>query len=273
MNQEIGVIYAATGHKYRQECIRSLISLKQKSPDISVTVFTDNSASFDNYVSDLVCVNELKNPEFGFRDKITAMEMSPYRVTLFLDTDTIIASDIKEIFFLAERFEFAVAPEVYQPSDHKLVPASFPEFNSGVILYKNTPEVTGMLKTWGELYDSKKLTKYPPKGDQEVLREVLYLSEINFTPLSTNWNFCTTHSQILNAGASIVILHTRHSEEQLSSALREKSRHCRVFLPCVEAIHPLRLNAINRYCDLLLNICCLPFRAISVLKGILQLVN
>jgi hypothetical protein len=136
-----GIIYIVTGRKFVDEACRSAASVKHCMPDLPITIFSDvplRSALFEQ-------VMHIANPTYGPEDKILNIAKSPYQETLFLDSDTHMVDDCRELFSLFERFDLAAVHAPYR-AQYQVgeVPVCFPEFNTGVILFRKS-EQTGLL--------------------------------------------------------------------------------------------------------------------------------
>lgn len=212
-----GVIYVATGKKYIEEAINSVASLKANMPDLSVTAFFDQkieSLCFDDLVV-------LENAHYSFRDKIMYMSRSPYEKTLFLDTDTYVCDKIPELFILLDKFDIALAHAPYREiMPIPGVPNSFPEFNSGVILFKKSPSVINCFENWLSFYDqdvnAKRKWMEPASQelrllhDQPALRKALYNSSLRMATLTPEYN-CRFNMPGYVHG-KVKILHGRHPD-------------------------------------------------------------
>lgn len=256
-----GIVFVATGGKYRQECFRALKSLASLSAQIPVVVFSDDIDSFSSISNSEISIKKLDKPSFGFKDKIFGLLQSPFEQTLFLDTDTILLKNPFSLFSLLERFDLAICAETYIPHPAEGVPDSFPEFNTGVLVLKTgSPEVKKFLGEWYEIYSQNCNRANSPKHDQPSFRESLYKSPLNFCTLSSDWNFFVCHPALLNAGADIKILHSRLRNSVLSSQIHKKTRHSRVFLPNSGCLHRERLGSADWRLDWFLRLVALPFR-------------
>src|SRR5688500_10192769 len=101
---ESGIIYVATGDRYRDEAVGACTSLKQCMPHVPVALFTDIpevASLFDHVIV-------LDNPTCDFGDKIRGIQCSPFVRTIFLDTDTCVCDDISDLFDLLDHFDLAV---------------------------------------------------------------------------------------------------------------------------------------------------------------------
>jgi hypothetical protein len=180
-----GIIYAATGEQFVREAVISAQSVREIHPDMSITLFSDVGS--DHTVFDSIIT--LDEPEYGFGDKITALPKTPYDRTLFLDTDIYVCEDISSIFDLLDRFDLAAAhnhnreaPEAAELND---VPDSFPEYNTGVLLYNDTADSMELLRAWKQHYLRRR--KQDPH-DQPSFRQALYESDIRFATLTPEFN-------------------------------------------------------------------------------------
>lgn len=205
-----GVIYVATGEKYVLEACKSATRLKEVMPSIPITFFTDKeilSKAFEKV--------EIIEP-FHKRSKIPCLVKSPYEQTLYLDSDTYVTDDLSELFQLLDRFDIAL---VQSPCGEKYeikgIPDCFPEFNSGVILYKKTSKVYDLFRTWKTLYErdllnSEQLVK-PQEGclqDQATFKEAIYYSELRIATLPPEYN-CSINNPGRLLG-KVKILQGRH---------------------------------------------------------------
>jgi hypothetical protein len=165
-----GVLYVVIGDRdqYATAAARSATSLKRVMPDVSIAIVTNRTVDgpFDHHIR----IDETD----GFRAKIRGMGKTPFERTVFLDADTFVLADISDAFELLGGFDMALvqAPiRVSLPLDD--VPASFPEFNTGVVAYRNTPLVQSVLDDWLREYDDL-LPRKPLTWDQPSFRRVAY---------------------------------------------------------------------------------------------------
>ena len=128
-----GFVYVATGEKYMNEAIRSVRSLRVHNPGVRVCLLADRDPPpglFDD-------VLPIKNPAFGFLDKLQMIRV-PYERAVFLDTDTFIIGDIRDLFRLLDVHDVAAKLEVYPGWDYEFpeVPSAFIEYNTGLIAFR-----------------------------------------------------------------------------------------------------------------------------------------
>ena len=194
----IGVIYIATGRKFIDEACVSVESLKGKMPDMPVTLFCDENVQ-SKHIDNVVIIEQ---PRFSLMDKVLFMNSSPYEHTLFLDTDTYVCDTFFELFPLLDRFDLAVAHSSYR-AVYRVhgIPDSFPEFNTGVLLFKKSPQIAQLFANWLALYErdlgneQQWLTPFGEVtmlesnlNDQPTFREAVYSSDVRVASLTPEYN-------------------------------------------------------------------------------------
>ena len=134
-----GVLYIAFGESFCEEARRSIASLKSVSPGLPVAVVTDKEWSQKPVPEQFV----LRECLLGYRCKPAYMyEASPFRLTLFIDTDTLVARDIRRVFNLLGHYDVGVrfgGPELREPGLE-----FHTQCNSGVVLFREEPAVEEM---------------------------------------------------------------------------------------------------------------------------------
>lgn len=211
-----GFVYVATGDAYYEEARRSAASVRLHHPTRKICLVTDRVRG-EPFWDDLVL---LPNPDFGFRDKMH-MGLSPYARSLFLDTDTEIIGPLDDVFVLLERFELA-AHQLFEGHDYAApgVPDIFPDFNTGVIAFRRSPETEAFFKTWRRLYDEYFARntpgnyRYENVSDQQSFRVAAYESGLRLAVLGPEYNFVPHHVNF--ACASVRVLHGR-GDQNLSN--------------------------------------------------------
>lgn len=188
-----GVIYIATGNDLLAEAKRSVQILRRSHPDVSVTLFsdaTDCPTGFDDHV-------RIRDPRYGFGDKVTYMAESPYEKTVFLDSDIYVNDSFHELFSLLDQFDMAAVPDAHQQpvlydpnfdssapdlyTDHR---EHFLEFNTGVVAYRDSDAMNECFEAWKRLYDPDSQW-----SDQPSFRTAVYESDVRFCTLSHRYNF------------------------------------------------------------------------------------
>jgi len=221
-----GAIYILTqDDRYVSLALQSVASLKRAMPDLPVTVFSQFAIS-SPLIERVVAVQPTRH---GFYDKTKLMQQSPYDRTLFIDADIFVVEPFPELFSLLDRFDCAATHEEYVNTDwfHRYprrdIPSSFPEFNTGIFLFKRSPAMDGVLKEWEALY-AQYLKENPDQAinDQPFFRVALYHSEARVATLTREYNCKFRGQGYLNGAVKILHGHVdlQFDSRQLSQATR-----------------------------------------------------
>jgi len=187
-----GAIYVVTQNpKYIDLLRTSAASLKRAMPDLPITVFSQfpvKSELFE-HVFDVVPSGD------GFYDKTLLMKKSPYERTLFVDADIFVTEAFPELFPLLDQFECAATHEEYCNTDwHNRyprpdIPVSYPEFNTGILLFKKSAAMDRVLENWCNLYQ-KFIQEKPDQAinDQPFFRVAAYYSDARIATLPREYN-------------------------------------------------------------------------------------
>ncbi|MAM62765.1 putative nucleotide-diphospho-sugar transferase [Maritimibacter sp. UBA3975] len=180
-----GVIYVATGADYRDLATASARSLKAVEPDLPVDLFTDAPEAVAAGLFD--AVHLIANPHD--RSKLDCLSLTRFARTLFLDCDTLVVRPLGDLWDLLDRFDLALAHDVRRASDliragvSVTTPYAFPQFNSGVMLYRRSPAMDAFLADWVRRYVAAGLYR-----DQPVLKDLLWESDLRFYVLPPEFN-------------------------------------------------------------------------------------
>lgn len=207
-----GILYIAIGSEFVEEAKLSAESVRNNMGDIPITIVTDsdvNSALFDKVI-------KAKDPKKDFKNKIKYIRKSPYERTLFLDTDTYVDDDVSELFDILNRFDMGMALSPYRSYRGALeteegelkisnLPDCFPQYNSGVIVFKSNDRVGKLFDAWKEIGYSKDEKKNT--GDQISFMEATYLSDVRYLTLPREYNFRYRNSK--DVVGNVKIFHGR----------------------------------------------------------------
>ena len=208
-----GVIYVATGSRHVGEALRSARSVRRQMPDIPITLFCDIAELSAAPPDPLFSVVVLRDVHRSCRDKIAPLAMTPYRKTIFLDSDTFVCAHLYDLFEMLEHYDIALAhaPDRCQYPMPDL-PDCFPELNSGVIAYRMNHEVRNLLSQWEVVFNAM-LERDPwSYRDQHSLRQVLYRSQVRFLVLPPEYNFRTIGPNFAGRNGQVKIVHGRHAD-------------------------------------------------------------
>ena len=180
-----GVIFCATGERYVAMAKAAAAGIRKFDPNVPCDLFSDTDGPVEGFDQ----THKVENP--SRYSKIEAMLNSRFEKTLFLDADTFVVNPISDVFSLLDRFDIALVhdPEPNSPHGRRLwrqdVPASFPQYNSGVVGLRRTDAVQSLLNAW-----LTGLLEGDGGRDQPALRELLWLSDLRIATLPPEFNFC-----------------------------------------------------------------------------------
>ena len=189
MTERNGAVIAAFGQHYVDLGHQAALTLRQTNPRLAVDLFTD--AAVDTGVFSKVHVL----PEVWARSKLDSMLMSRFERTLFLDADLLVVADIGEIFELFDRFDIAVAQDMYRSSAkargeyRRSFPNAFPQLNSGVFGFRRSDAMTAFLQAW-----KVNVQDHGTGKDQPSLRELIWNTDLRVTILPPEYNLYDHHS-------------------------------------------------------------------------------
>lgn len=180
--KDVGFLYFAKGEAYRREAVKSAKQTNRIMPNIPIAIYVDEPTG-----SECFSIEIIDNTSFAKRDKATALINTPFDKTVYLDSDIHIQHDISETLELLEQFDMAIAQD---PSSHHLrqtdangIPDSFPEFNTGVIVFEKDNLVREMLESW-----ESKCEEWHT-ADQHSFRKALFEGDLRFTLLPRRYNY------------------------------------------------------------------------------------
>lgn len=180
---------------FEHQFLRSLESLKNILPDCSVTLYTnikfDNKYKIDNIIEDA----EIPKKHIA---KAYGLLKSPYKKTVFLDTDTIIHREvINDIFTVLDEFDFACcAGNVFGRG------SIFPDYNTGLLGVKKNSFTNQEIKKWIKGFEEEDMVL-----DQKHFREIFMRNKTKFYTLP--WWFQHRYEHFDEYKSNRVITHSQ----------------------------------------------------------------
>jgi hypothetical protein len=164
---------------------------------VPITIFADRA--IDSRLFDQTA--RIEDPAYGPEDKVRTIARSPYQETLFLDSDTFVVDDVKDLFLLLDRFDIAATHAPYRVV-YRVdgLPDCFPELNTGVMLFRRSDETQRFFERWLEIYreDRARTPSWLFAGgarwygrtlpNQASFRRALYESSLRIATLPPEYN-------------------------------------------------------------------------------------
>jgi hypothetical protein len=203
--------------------VHSAVTLKRFSPDLPVQVITDKQQYFRRQnLFDFV--DEASEPLHPLKAKIAYLRKSRFKRTLYLDADTELRADIRDLFSELDRANLCLTRD--NNCDWTVTPFRFIDqesesINTGFLLYDSSNAVHSLLKIWFELLSQQDEQDMSPghNCDQvyfnRYLRQELLSSNRIRTKILPNsiYNvrpWCWEHLKRQGVFHRVKILHAHH---------------------------------------------------------------
>ena len=239
-----GILYIASGEKYIQESHHAA-RRAQKVTDLPISIVADREIEEELY--DDVIIDD--NPDYGVSDKARNLLKSPYDKTIYMDSDTFVIDNISDLYDCLNHGPLAVALDPHEGSlysgEYEIdqeIPKSFPEYQTGVIVYRQTPPVNEFINDWISRHRS------PNSPDQLSFRNTLYTHNINISIFPSRYN----KLMVDVANGPIKILHdnnrvlTNTSQEELHNILETINKYDGVRIPLNSFSLHHRFDSLSR---------------------------
>ena len=224
--QQRGVIYVAIGKRYVHEAIVSASSLQQRMPQLPITIFTNERLSNTTLFNQIKSVPSDTSPK---AIRLSCLLQTPYRHTLYLDTDTFVCAAFPELFKLLEKFDMAVTTSLQRiKKANQSIPSCFPEMNAGVILYKLSKETQTLFTEWRRLFCEAQAINIETQ-DEPSFRQALYEKRVHLTYLPPEYNCQITYPNCINGTTKIIHGKSDHLD-QIAHDINQREDY-RVYIP------------------------------------------
>jgi hypothetical protein len=185
---EKGIVYIAFGEAFTREALFSAESVKKNSPGIDIAIFTN--MKFESEYVDYVCYIKPNH----IRSKVDFISYTPFKETIYLDSDTCIVRPIHDMFDVLKKYDvaaihdFARKREKYANivPEYGNIPYSFSEVNGGVFVFKNNEKTNNFFKIWKTYF--YKYYQQTNGWDQVSLRIALWESNVNLYIMPLEYN-------------------------------------------------------------------------------------
>jgi tetratricopeptide (TPR) repeat protein len=153
-----GIIYVATNDdRYVEEAVLAAETVKNRCPDLSVTLFTDrprNPLTGSGYFDFVKPVPRGTAMDWGagLLSRVACLAQSPYTETLHLDTDTrVLSADLPQLFAALANCDVGMVEDSATYSFARLH-SGRRQFNGGLILYRNSERVRHCWREWEDRF-------------------------------------------------------------------------------------------------------------------------
>lgn len=194
MTNSAGILYIAFGDSFTKEGVMSYLSLRRYMHDVKVCFMTDRTDLLDQHVADDKNLIVTKIQPTHIRSKVDFVSKTPFKRTLYLDSDTLVVRDLSDIFDSLDRFDVALTHDFARKRkkyadiipEYAKIPYSFSEVNGGVFAYEMNERTEKFLKLWNHYF--YKYYNQTSGWDQVSLRISLWESDVKLYHLPVEFN-------------------------------------------------------------------------------------
>lgn len=254
-----GFVFVVFGESFAKEAAESARQIR-RFHDYPIMLITDRPI-VDSKIVEVFSQVAIRSFKREYSDKILMRE-SPYEMTIFLDSDTLVLGSMDPVFDLLEHFDLAL--QYQSPVDHydqPGIPVSFHEPSAGIIAWKQSPAMSRLFDDWSSVYNQIQHDEGRVGAwDQRSLRHALYFRhDVRFVALPIEWQFYIYWPNVVVGPVKMV--HGRGVTEEMVRSINASSE-CRVWLPklgCVpqylKSSIPEMITFIIKYGLLVLRVC------------------
>lgn len=183
-----GFLYVANRQKFVDEALISSRSLRRFNREPICLVCTSDlvSPQVKAHFDEVIVFDEME--KHTYLSKVIGLQNTPFDNTIFLDSDTFITDTISELFKILELVDFATTLEqkLHTTNISNLqYKEIFPEFNSGVIVFRNNETMKKVLKDWFQFCLDNKMGNDMPGLRESVL---INFDTVRFSILPNRYN-------------------------------------------------------------------------------------
>lgn len=172
-----GILLVAYGEKYLRELAICKPRIETIWPGVAIHVMQGPQAS-----------------DPCMLHKIDSVSNSPFDRTIHMDLDSWLVEPMPELFQLLGGFDIALPHADYHQVYPVNVPASFPEYNGGLIVWRKNERTDAFFADWrrrflrdhATRYDEKKVSFFPC---QPSLREALFHSDVRIATIPSEYHW------------------------------------------------------------------------------------
>lgn len=190
---EKGYLYIANGASYIREAVLSAISLRKCDKFAHISLITNSDELlpiFDRvYVFKEGCSNWHQALEYKVKHIYAS---SPYKKTVYIDTDTFFYSACREVFDLLEYSDLYITAA---PRDNHSITIEkhkfkdFHSYNTGFIAYRKNIQNKKLFRIWLENYKIKLNTKFLKREtDQTSFMKAVLVAKSKIFVLPNKYN-------------------------------------------------------------------------------------
>lgn len=217
MNGFIYTVYSKDGKPnkfFKDEFLVSHASLKKVLPKCNTTLYTNIVFENEYGINNVIYDKDIPKTHIA---KAEALLRSPYKKTVFLDTDTYIhRSVIRRLFGVLDEFDFTCCYGNNWNSG-----SLYPDFNTGLIGVKNNDFTKREIKGWVTDFNNGKTA-----SDQKAFRSIFMRNKIRFHILPAYFMHRWQHLRSYPGQAVLTHSHTMSKKHVTSKTIKIWAETC-----------------------------------------------
>lgn len=216
------VVYVAIGENFCKQAERSASSVRRFLPGAYVALHTD-CAFYSDIFDKIVHIRNEHNESihrFSRIAKTNAILSAESPTVLYLDTDTLVISDISTLNAIPLAYDIAIAHDTWRyfdiykdlhpGMDLAGVPEWVPYYNCGVVLFNKSDSGVHFLKRWAEGFTSdSRIVR-----DQLIFRQLVHELQPRMLTLSPEFNLRA--NEHVHISGKVRILHMQGDPDFLA---------------------------------------------------------
>lgn len=246
-----GIVFACSHRDWVAETIRSAGSFGRHMPDVERHFFALPDL-IEQYRAQLTPafthIVALEHPAFAHRPRFEAMRRAELDRAIFIDGDTLLLAPVYELFDVLDQFDIAatIAPQLFHPDAARLglyeslpkVSMAVPEWNTGLLVVKQSPAIRDFLEEWARLFDQ--CIRRGFNMDQPSFRSAMGGSGLRIATLANIYNIRANVEQVIRG--NVRILHAHGDLPAIASTINATPalRHYMPDMRLIEGFRPAK---------------------------------
>lgn len=234
-DKDEGILYTAIGEKFAEEAATSAKRVRDLGIDYPIVLLSDHEPDHGCFDDVIQMDRNAKDRQDWLRARLENLHRTPFKRTLYLDTDTWVVDNdaVSDLFELLSRFdviapgEFGRRLDLYRPESDDVLPEvdapdAFPMFHAGIFGFEKSDETSNLLEKWLSAF-KRHVSVWPElQNDQPAFREALYNTDVSIGRFAQEYSFRLPFPQ--QVVGRVKIIHGRaENYQKVASQLNERT--------------------------------------------------
>jgi hypothetical protein len=227
-----GIVFFGSGKKYVEQAVAAA-KRSAKWNDVPHLIYCSERP---DEPGDFI-VKTFSPTQHIWLDRIACLITAPFDQVIYLDADCGVVANITELFDILDEYEIAAAHAPgYRRYDDPDVPSAFYELNCGVLVFRTSPVIFDLLKSWHACY--RQWLRTPAfagcvPSDQPSFRHVTWTRKVPLYVLGPEYNWRPWMNSFLCE--KVKIIHAYSDDYEGLAQQANDSEGARIFPPLDKA--------------------------------------